>query len=299
MPRSAKSTFPVLAEQKLYRACKIIFGPEVVVSPGFLQYMQKSGLKSSYRQRALETHPDCCPNQSEFGKRRMSMMFHSVCRAYEDLKDFLEAREKGLYPQLTAHLQNYDKGASWPQQPHDRKHDKPSGHRGAGRQPQQMRPPRRRVVKPRSAMVNNSRPGTEKKIYHGSLPKRKLLFGHYLYYSGLIDWQTLIQALVWQRNQQPRLGEIGRRLGWLSKKDILAIMRHRSRTRPFGRSAVQMGLLSESQLKILLGQQKKYRKKIGGYFVEKNIFTQHRLLRLVEQCRRHNSRRQSSHLYQV
>ena len=74
-------------------------------------------------------------------------------------------------------------------------------------------------------------------------------------------------------------------------------MRHRTRTRPFGRSAIQLGVLSESQLKILLSQQKKHKKKIGGYFVEKNILTPRQLIELVEKCRRHNSRRPSSHLY--
>ena len=291
MPRSAKSTFPVLAEQKLYRACKIIFGPEVIISHGFLQYMQKSGLKSAYRQRALETHPDRSPDQSEFSKRRMNMMFHSVRQAYEDLNDFLESRKKGLYPHLAAHQQNHDKSRFGPMWGHSSKQDKTSNRKRAGRQQ------RERAVKPRPTAVNDSRSRTENKIYHGSLPERKLLFGHYLYYSGLIDWQTLIQALVWQRNQQPRLGEIGRRLGWLGKKDILAIMRHRTRTRPFGRSAVQLGVLSESQLKILLSQQKKYKKKIGGYFVEKNIMTSRQLGRLVEKCRRHNGRSPSSHLY--
>ncbi len=282
--RNAKTAVPPLAEQKLYRACKIIFGPELAVSHDFLQYLQESGLKSAYRQRALETHPDRCPTQGEFVKRRMTMMFHTVQQAYEDLNDFLEDRKNGLYPYLSAPRKNK-------KQPESARADK-----AEQRKTSKKRTRRQRVVKPRPAEENERNFKTGNNQY-GSLPPRKLLFGHYLYYSGLIDWQTLIRALVWQRSQQPRLGEIGRRLGWLNKKDILTIMRHRTRTRPFGRSAVELGVLSESQLKILLSQQKKYRKKIGGYFVEKNIMTSRQLGRLVEKCRRHNSRRPSSHLY--
>ena len=271
--RSAKISLPPLAEQKLFRACKIIFGPDLAVSRDFLQYLQKSGLKSAYRQRALETHPDRCPDQSEFSKRRMTIMFHSVCQAYEDLCGFLADREKGLYPHLSS--------------PAGSGRQEASAGKKAGQQ---------RTARPRPA-ARSSGLKKKNKIYQGALPGRKLLFGHYLYYSGLIDWQTLIQALVWQRSAQPRLGEIGRRLGWLDKKDILAILRHRTTGRPFGRSAVELGVLSESQLKILLSQQKKYKKKIGGYFVEKNILTPRQLAGLVEKCRRHNCRRPSSHLY--
>ena len=38
------------------------------------------------------------------------------------------------------------------------------------------------------------------------VPKRKLLLGQFLYYSGLISWDTYIKAIAWQRRQRPRLG---------------------------------------------------------------------------------------------
>ncbi len=281
---------PAMTERKLYRACKIIFGPELAVSHDFLQYLQRTGLKSAYRQRAMETHPDRGPDQSEFGKRRMAMMFHTVREAYQDLSDFLEARENGLYPHLAGPLQNDRK--SWT--------EPAGGGNTAGRKTTSggnQAGPQRRPAGSRPATADSSGPRMEHKKFKGSLPARKLLFGHFLYYSGLIDWQTLVKALMWQRRQQPRLGELGRRLGWLDNKDILSIMRQRAAGRPFGRSAVQLGILSESQLKILLSQQKKYRRKIGGYFVEKNILTPRNLAILVEKSRYHNRRGSASHLY--
>ena len=48
----------VAAEQELYRACRIIFGPDLTVSREFLEYIQSSGVKSAFRKKAMETHPD-------------------------------------------------------------------------------------------------------------------------------------------------------------------------------------------------------------------------------------------------
>ena len=48
----------VVAEEELYRSCRIIFGRDLKVSPDFLQYLQLSGIKKAYRKKALEFHPD-------------------------------------------------------------------------------------------------------------------------------------------------------------------------------------------------------------------------------------------------
>jgi len=44
--------------QELFEACYVLFGREIDVSVGFLNYLQISGIKSAYRKKALETHPD-------------------------------------------------------------------------------------------------------------------------------------------------------------------------------------------------------------------------------------------------
>lgn len=122
----------------------------------------------------------------------------------------------------------------------------------------------------------------------------KLLFGHYLYYSGLISRQTVVKALIWQKNQNPRLGEIGRRHGWLRNWDILRILKYRDAAQPFGRSAVHLGLLTQGELMIMLSEQARLKKKIGAYFVDKKILTSRQLAVLLEQCRKHNAQQTSS-----
>ncbi|MCD6388890.1 MAG: hypothetical protein J7L69_05715, partial [Desulfobulbaceae bacterium] len=125
-------------------------------------------------------------------------------------------------------------------------------------------------------------------------PARRLRIGHYLYFSGLISWESLIKALVWQRRQRPRLGEIGRSLGWLHSYDIRKILSNRTFPTPFGRTAVQLGLLSESQVAILLSRQNRMKKKIGVYFVRHNLLTSAQMTEFVSQCRKHNSRQRYS-----
>ena len=62
-------------------ACKILFGAEVRVSSDFLNYIKPSGLKTAYRRRALETHPDVCPSSGED--------FKSVLDAYQLLLEIV------------------------------------------------------------------------------------------------------------------------------------------------------------------------------------------------------------------
>lgn len=61
-------------------------------------------------------------------------------------------------------------------------------------------------------------------LYRGPLPRRPLLFGHFLYYSGLTNWRTIARILTWQRAERPRLGELGRRFGMCRQEDVDTIL---------------------------------------------------------------------------
>ncbi|MBI9104264.1 MAG: DnaJ domain-containing protein [Spirochaetales bacterium] len=47
---------------------------------------------------------------------------------------------------------------------------------------------------------------TKERYYTAAIPGRKLRLGEYLYYSGMISWNALINALVWQKNHPLRIG---------------------------------------------------------------------------------------------
>ena len=99
-----------------------------------------------------------------------------------------------------------------------------------------------------------------------------------------------MQALIWQRTQRPRLGEIGQRFGILSEQDILHVLRQKEFLQPFGESALSLGLLTESQLRMLVFYQKRLQRKFGEFFVEKKILRPEQLDRLLQQYHEHNSR---------
>ena len=48
----------ILPGKQFLRSCRILFGPEVQITPQFLGYLQPAGVKTAYRKLAMETHPD-------------------------------------------------------------------------------------------------------------------------------------------------------------------------------------------------------------------------------------------------
>ena len=132
-----------------------------------------------------------------------------------------------------------------------------------------------------------------KSLYKGPVPTCHLLFGRYLYYTGIINLHTIGQALIWQRSQRPRLGEIGRRMGWLNEQDTLKILQSRRDRQLFGELALRLGILTREQLHFILLHQKKLQKRIGQYFVAKNYWTRLMLEEYISAHRTHNSRVQN------
>lgn len=268
----------VIAEHELFDSCRILFGAELQITRHFLEYLQHSGIKSAYRKKALETHPDVLADQGDVDQG--ADLFRMVHQAYANLTTYLHARDNGFrFPSPT------------------RVQPAP----GAVRRPppaSRPRPPQAGGARPgnstRSDSAGTARPSaaawkTGHTVAKRGIPRRKLLFGHYLYYAGLTNWQTIVKALVWQRTGRPRLGEIGRRFGWLSDQDILTILRQRSLSQPFGSSAVSLGFITDRQLRLMLFHQGKLQKKFGEYFVQHNHLTQAQLHDLSHQFFQHNA----------
>lgn len=272
----------VAAEKELFRSCEIIFGPELTISREFLDYLQLSGIKSAYRKRAMETHPDRAALENDRVQRQRHDLFHSVQEAYENLTAFLDAKEKGYCLPPPA------RQAPAKAQPPRPAPPKPQ-------RPQQAKPkPDKTYAQTKGGFRNTpSQPSVfwdTESLYQGSLPNRRLLLGHFLYYSGLINWRTIIQALIWQRTERPRLGEIGQRFGLLNAEDVVHILRNRPILQPFGQTAMDLGLLSQPQLQMLVAHQKRLQKKFGEFFLEKQILEPSELRTLLQQYQEHNAR---------
>ena len=250
----------------LFQACALLFGEEVVVGRGFLEYLQPAGLKQAYRQRARETHPDLAPAAST-GKAQ----FHDIQQAYQLLANYLRRRE--VHNSRTT-------SASPPRPPYA----KPWIPRAASSLSLANIEP---IILVPSGQPVRPMPSIDH-LYQGPLPERPLLFGHFLYYCGLTTWRTITAVLVQQQRGRPRCGELGTRLGLLQPADIHHILRKKAANTLFGETAMALGLLDARQLRALLRHQRQQQKKFGSILVEKELLSLRELTFLLMQFRRHN-----------
>jgi hypothetical protein len=130
--------------------------------------------------------------------------------------------------------------------------------------------------------------GFREHFWQCDLPRKKLLIGRVLYYSGIISSRTLIEAIVWQKKQRPAVGSIATQWDWLDQRDILKILSQRKPSEKFGECALRRGYLNRYQLTLLLGRQRLLQPRIGLYFVKQSILNARELESFVEKLRLHN-----------
>ncbi len=245
---------PQISETSVLHACRVLFGSELHLERDFLFYLQPGGLKTAFRSRAKETHPDRFGHCEPHLQQQKTRAFQNVKRAYEVVDSFLKQREKGLWtPAESVFSRTWEEASS------------PSARSWSKRETSPTPSP-------------------------GELPPRIFKFGSYLLSRGVISYRTLILALVWQRAQRPSIGEVARRWGWLSEESIRRVNRLRGPYRRFGERAVALGLLSTFQVRTLLWYQRGQQQKLGQYFVEQGLLTPAEVEQLVSQMKEHNAR---------
>ncbi len=130
--------------------------------------------------------------------------------------------------------------------------------------------------------------------FEQQIPSRQLPFGQFLYYSGAISWRQLIDALVWQRQQRPMIGQLARKWGILTEDQVQSVLERRRQSGrydvKFADFAEELGYLTPQDKMALCGRMKMLQKPIGQYFVDQGVFTQDQLTDLLGAHRRHNWR---------
>ena len=130
------------------------------------------------------------------------------------------------------------------------------------------------------------------RFYKGWLPKRRLLIGQFLYYSGYISWRNLIDAITWQKRQRPSIGQIALNWGILSSYDIKRILTERNieqrHKEKFCQYAWNKGYITSFEHMALLGKQRLLQRPIGEYFMEHGILCDREVDRMVTKQRIHN-----------
>jgi len=274
-------------ERQRLRSLEILFGADLNASGEFLEYLQMSGLKSAYRKRAMETHPDRIAAKECLAGQADNKSFYAVREAYEDLLDYLKKRELA---RLRDHMRKTRQGsADWrkPASAPFFQGRKDQRERCTDAQQPFLRQAFRPIILPSVPKKEISQVKTED-LYRGSIPNRPLLFGHFLYYCGLTNWRTVSRVLIWQRQQRPRLGELGLRSGMLSQEDIELIVHNKIPMQLFGQTARRLRLTTEYHVQTLLALQRRLQKKFGTILVEKNLIDHSELQELIRRFECHN-----------
>jgi hypothetical protein len=246
-----------LTEAEALRACQILFGTDIHISRGFQFYLQPEGLKAAFRRKAKETHPDLFACESPNVQKEQAAHFRAVVDAYDVVNRYFKQWEKGTHAASPHHV--FRGAREWKKQSHD---------------------PNNRAYTREAAWSFVSKP----------LPLRSLQLGQYLYYRGFITYRALINAIVWQRQQRPVIGDIALRWRWLDNAAIERIIRARGLRGRFGEKALHLDLLTPFQIKALLYYQISRQERLGSYFVRHRIMTSDKLELLVRQQNEHNVR---------
>lgn len=156
-------------------------------------------------------------------------------------------------------------------------------------------PPSRSSAAAAPANASRTRPASERgPVPADALPRRRIRFAEFLYFTGRIPWSALVEAVAWQRRQRPVVGRIAIEFGFLGPEDVDAILARRRADAalrvPFGEYAVRHGYLSRFQLLAILGRQRRFERPIGRFFVERGVLAEEEIEDVRAAIFRHNAR---------
>jgi len=246
-----------ITETEVVQACETLFGSAININKDFLHLMQPSGVKSAYRKKAKEHHPDLFATNPIHIQQKQTAVFQQILRAYDVLNYYFKQREDGSWNPA-------GKASPSPVRNRDTSAPKPASEQPAG------------------SKSDNS-------FYNGDVPFEMLQIGQYLYYRGKITFESLINALVWQRKQRPSIGDIALQWGWLDSEGLGKVSRSCERPRLFGEKAVEMGMLTIFQVNAILLYQSSLQDRLGNYFALNQLLSQEGLERLARELKDHNA----------
>jgi hypothetical protein len=257
------------------RAGRVLFGPGFSVQAAGW----RDALRTTYRRRAMETHPD---RARALGRPEpeLSREFEAVADAYRVLSALRAGRSTVRAAHPAAPPRSPPRAARPPV---------PRGVASAGEARRRGRDPG--PVRP-AVDARVGAPGVRVSVRPEDLPRRRLRFAEYLYYSGRVRWSELVDAIAWQRTQRPPLGRIAVELGFIAADDVGVILERRreagAHSTPFGEWAVRLGYLSSFQLLAVLGRQLRLQRPIGEFFVERGLVDRDEIDAIRRRILRHN-----------
>jgi hypothetical protein len=111
---------PYITEVEAYRACRTLFGPELQLNRDFLAYLQPSGVRSAYREKAKIIHPDCFATADSAIKSRQQKLFQDLNQAHQTVQRYLKQKrltaKSGCPRHRPSYSQNHRQYRETPQQ---------------------------------------------------------------------------------------------------------------------------------------------------------------------------------------
>jgi len=263
---------------EIVEALSSLFGGTGISVP---EMLTKELLKQVYRKRIFDCHPDRSKSLGRV-ERKQASRTATLNNAYSLLN---RLTAKGEFDTTKLHL-NPKMGLAMTT---TKKRSAPK--RTAGVKPRFSNPP---------VAESNSRPpefeyrAVMMPFWEGSIPMRRLRFGRFLYYKGVISWDTLVDGLMWQAQQRPVLGRVLLAKAYISREELQFILAHRKQNEFVGACAVRLGLISSLQLEHAIAQQQKQRRPLGDYFIRRGLLTHDTLRRYLNRHDMHNQRYDSS-----
>jgi hypothetical protein len=274
--RGAVSDAHEITFDDVLRAGRVLFGAAFAAEArGW-----RDRLKATYRRRALETHPDRARSLGRT-ERDLAREFHAVAGAYR----ILSSMRAGPLPGAAAPAPPPAPVRVWPP-----RRARPASEAVPWTPP---RAPGARAGPPPAAPPASAGPRVRASIRPEDLPRQRLRFAEFLYYSGRVRWTALVDAIAWQRSQRPPLGRIAVDLGFLASDDVGVILERRrlagANAVPFGEWAVRLGRLTPFQLLATLGHQLRMQRPIGQFFVERGMLGEDEIDEVRRGVLRHNA----------
>lgn len=236
-----------MLKMEIFTDYQLFFGCGKANPVEHLRNISLSELKAAYRKKVMETHPD---RAIALGKAATEMhkRFKDVATAYQRLITFVQGKDGDVLDEIDEEVCN------------KKNHEK---------------------------IVVQQKPKTSgaEFFYNGAIPKRKLLIGQYLYYCRHISWKTLIEAIIWQKKQRPRIGQIALDWGILSVDDVKMILAERTYKEKFGEFAYRNGYLTYFEFLAVLGRQYRLQPPIGKYFTIQNVIGDEELEEMIEKLK--------------
>ncbi len=261
-------------DKQILKAYRLLFSHENNINIDSIKSLNIKLIKSAYRTKALETHPDRAKLLG-INEHVLAMKFNEISRAYKDLYEFI-CCDRGP---STGFMKNR------PRQRYTASQNNNSDRTGqkytySGKKDKGFYSEKKtQGSREKNGPENTGEP--KGKNTRWIIKNHKLLFGQYLFFSGLITFSTLLDAIFWQRKQRDLYGKIALNWGIINPDDILTILRGRKPLEKFGDCALRLGFINQLQHRAILFKQSKMQKKLGEYFVKNGIISRGDLQRFL------------------